>query len=508
MTKGNLADIIHELKSSKNLSEELIQIVIEDGLKSAYKKRFGTDENAHVIVDFENSEVALFSKKTIVETIEDDVLEIDFESAKALEPECEIGDQILIEFKPDDFSRTEIMVANQKVIQRVREFEGNSLYSEFKNKEGEIVVGYFLRENNNNIMVDLGQAEGVLPKKFQSSRDTPQSGDRIKALIYEVKKQGNRFEILLTRTHPEFIKKIFELEVPEIYDGTVEIVKIVREPGYRTKMAVRSLHADVDPIGTCVGTKGVRINNVMLELDNERIDILRYDSDPLTFIHNALSPAEVKQVIITDFAKRSAIAVVNDDKLSIAIGKLGLNVKLANRLTDWSINIKTISQFQEMEGSGELEIFESLEVDEAEEVDVKKVNELQDLEKETIDKLLAASIEYIEDLFQYSNEEFYEKGLDESEVRKIREILQGFKSSDFKAEDKEEEEYEESDEDMAVNVLPIKEEVLQKIAAHGIVSLYDLVNLFSEDKLSEITDINDEEIAHIIEVIKDNIELE
>lgn len=523
MTKHSFGEIIQELKTAKGLSEELIQIVLEDCLKAAYKKRFDTDDNATIIIDFDNNEIALYAKKTIVKTVNDEVFEIDIASAQALEPESEEGDQLLIEFNMEDFSRTEIAIARQKTIQLIREFEGDSLYSEFKNKEGEIVIGYYLRENNNNIYVDLGKTEGVLTKRYQSVREIHQSGDRIKALIHEVRKQGNRFEVLLTRTHSDFIKKIFELEVPEIYDGVVEIVKIVREPGYRTKMAVRSSQADVDPIGTCVGTKGVRINTVMLELDNERIDILRYDSDPLTFIHNALSPADVKQVIITDFTKRTAMAVVEDDKLSIAIGKLGLNVKLANRLTDWSIDIKTISQFQEMEGTGELELFDTLETDEGEEVDIKKVSELTDLESSTRDKLLAAKIEYIEDLFQFTNANFQEFGLDAMEIRKIRSILQGVESADGTRRDGEHDDTnetddetddntnetdDEQDENLKVDILPFYNTVLAKIQAHNIILIYDLVALYTEKRLSEITSITEDEVKHIIAVIEDNIELE
>lgn len=510
----NLADIIQDLKSSKGLSEELIEIVIKDFLKAAYKKRYGIDDNAEVIIDIINNEVALYSKKTIVEKVLDKVLEIDFIAAKEYEHECEIGDQLLLEINPDTFTRTEVMIANQKATQRIREFESNSLFSEFKSKEGEIVIGYFLREHNNNIIVDLGKTEGILPKKFQSPRDVFHAGDRIKALINEVKKQGNRFEVVLSRTHTDFIKKIFELEVPELYDGTVEIVKIVREPGYRSKIAVISFHSEVDPVGTCVGTKGIRINNVMLELDGERIDILRYNQDPLIFIHNALSPAEVKQVIVEDYAKKSAIAVVDDEKFSIAIGKLGLNVRLANRLTDWSINIKTVSQFQEMDEIDEFaQVFENtVSSDEDEEINITKVNELPSLDKSIIDKLLLTNIIYIEDLLQISNETLTSKGLNEDEIKILRQVLQEFIDIGYQdkpcSENATDEDEDENMDMLLIESIPFHEVVLKKLKESNILKLYDLIELSTEKRLQEITSLTTEDILHIESVIKEYIEIE
>lgn len=516
----NLAEIILDLKNSKGLSDELIQIVIEDSLKAAYKKHFGIDDNAHIILDIDNNEVAIFSKKIIVDNVEDNITQIDFSEAQILEPECEIGDELHIEVKPEQFSRTEAKIASQKALQRIREFEDNSLFSDFKSKEGEIVIGYFLRENNNFITVDLGKTEGILPRKHQSAREIYKSGDRIKALIQEVKKSGNKLEVILSRTSTDFVRKIFELEVPELYDGTIEIVKIVREPGYRTKIAVRSLHSEVDPIGTCVGTKGIRINNVILELDGERIDILRYDPDPLTFIHNALSPADVKQVVIVDYSKKSAVVVVADEKLSVAIGKLGLNVRLANRLTDWSINIKTSSQFQEMEGYEELSnVFAVYNDTEEEEINITKVSELPNLDKSIIEKLISSKIEYIEDLIQMSNDELTSKDITSNEIRNIREVLQEFvdlenpdqytaPSSDTSEDVEDVEPVEPDDEALTVEMLPLNSEVLAKIKDHNIESLYTFIQLYTEGKLYEIKGLTKDEQTHIETVIKENIELE
>jgi N utilization substance protein A len=212
-----------------------------------------------------------------------------------------------------------------------------------------MVIGYYQRERNGNIYVDLGKTEGILPKKYQSPREVYHPSDRVRALIYEVAKSPTGLQIVLSRTHAEFVRKVFELEVPELYDHTIEIYKIVREPGYRTKMAVYSNREDVDPVGACVGLKGVRIQAVVRELEGEKIDVLKYDPDPRTFIRNALLPAEVEQVVVLDEAKKSALAVVQENNFSLAIGKQGLNVRLANRLVDWNIDVRRRSSSLEMD---------------------------------------------------------------------------------------------------------------------------------------------------------------
>ena len=225
----------------------------------------------------------------------------------------------------------------------------DNLYGEYKDKVGQIIIGYYQREHNGNIYVDLGKVEGVLPAKFQSPRETYEKNDRIKALIVDIKRTPTGLQLVLSRTDPDFVRSIVELEVPEVADKTVAIQKIVREAGYRTKIAVYSNKEDVDPVGACVGLKGVRIQNVIRELEGEKIDVLKYDEDPRVFIKNALSPAEVEKVIILDNDKKEALAVVNENQFSLAIGKQGQNVRLANRLCDWSIDVKTDEQAAEMD---------------------------------------------------------------------------------------------------------------------------------------------------------------
>ncbi|MDR0495884.1 MAG: transcription termination factor NusA, partial [Treponema sp.] len=351
----DMSEAIRQLSQERGLSEELIFKTIEDMLLAAYRKRFGTDENA--VVRFEDEGlVSILSQKKVVE--HDDVYnpvdEIDLFEARELNPEAEVGDEILVVIDAArEFNRQSIQLAKQTAHQSIREIQKDSLYSEYKDKVGEIIIGYYQRERNGTIYVDLGKIEGILPKKYQSSREIYHVNDRIKALIREVNKSSSGLQVVLSRTDPDFVRAIFELEVPEVYDKTVEIHKIVREAGYRTKLAVYSNRDDVDPVGACVGLKGVRIQAVIKELEGEKIDILKYDPDPKRFIKNALSPADVREVIILSEKSKKALAVVSDSLLSLAIGKQGLNVRLANKLTDWMIDVKTDAQFAEMDIAAE-----------------------------------------------------------------------------------------------------------------------------------------------------------
>lgn len=527
---SKLSSIIHDLKVSRGLTDELITIIIENFLKAAFKKKFGTDENAVIDIDEENSEITLYVKKIIVETVNDEVKEIAYKDAKKLEPNCNIGDQLLNEVRPEEFTRSEILVANQKAHNLLQDFEGDTLYSEFSSKQGEIVIGYYLREQNKNIIVDLGRAEGILPKKFQSPRDAFSAGDKIKALVHEVKRRGPRVDIVLTRTHKEFVKKIFELEVPELYDRTVEIVNIVREPGYRSKIAVHSSHSEIDPVGTCIGTKGSRINNIILELDGERIDILRYDSEPLKYIYHALSPAEVKQVVILDYAKRTAIAVVEEEDFSIAIGKLGLNIRLATRLTNWQITVKTVAQFKEMQESEDFSQILAGTFSDTEEVDVSKVSELTALDLSIVNKLEKSNITFIEDLLKLSDEDFLSFGITENEVKHIKEVIQDFKEIGEVASSSKDEQgtasfipRKESDasesvpeaaeeklgeEELAVDLLPLDPSILKKLKDAGLVKLYDLVEKYSDATLDTIETLTETECEAIETAIKENIQVE
>ncbi len=421
---SGLADAIRSIVQDRGISEDLVMKTIEDFLLAAYKKKFGHADNAVVRFDEEGDEVALFAKKQIVEDVYDEVTEIAIEDALVLNEDCELGDELLIEINPQEFDRVAVQSAKQKAKQTLRDIQKDTLYSEFAEKAGEMIIGYYQRERNGNIFVDLGRVEGILPKRYQSPREIYRPNDRIKALIYEVNKTTSGLQIVLSRTHTDFVRRIFELEVPEVYDKTVEIFKIVREPGYRTKLAVYSNREDVDPVGACVGMKGVRIQAIVRELEGEKIDILKYDTNPRDFIKNALSPAEVETVVILDEAKRQALAVVEENQLSLAIGKQGLNVRLANRLVDWNIDVKTIAQFEEMDISAESKKAMEALFSDVEEEEITRIAELPDIPEHIVSALEENNVEYIEDLINLTEDEMGNmEGLSADDVETITAII-------------------------------------------------------------------------------------
>ena len=421
----DMSEAILQLSQERGLSEELIQKTIEDMLLAAYRKRYGTDENAIIRID-DDWHVSIFSKKKVVE--HDDVYnpvdEIDLHEARELNPDADVGDELLVDIDTvKEFNRQSVQIAKQTAQKSIREIQKDSLYSDFKDKVGEIIIGYYQRERNGTIYVDLGKMEGILPKKYQSSRETYHLNDRIKALIKEVNKSPTGLQVVLSRTDPEFVRAIFEVEVPEVYDKTVEIHKIVREAGFRTKLAVYSNRDDVDPVGACVGLKGVRIQAVIKELEGEKIDILKYDPDPRRFIKNALSPAEVREVIILNEKSKKALAVVSDSLLSLAIGKQGLNVRLANKLTDWMIDVKTEKQFDEMDITEESRrAVQDLFGDETEEL--SRISELPGVDALVAKTLLDYEIDYIEDFLELTEEQLNEmENISSEQISTLRTLI-------------------------------------------------------------------------------------
>jgi len=542
-----LNDAIRNLANDKGISEELILHTIEEFLLAAYKKRYGTSDNAVVKFD-DDGDVTLFAQKKIVEDVYDPVTEIDLEEAVVLNDECEIGDELLIEINPMEFDRGAIQSAKQRAKQTLREIQKDTLYSEYKDKVGEMIIGYYQRERNGNIFVDLGKTEGILPKRYQSPREIYRPNDRIKALIYEVNKTPSGLQIVLSRTHTEFVRRVFELEVPEIYDKTVEIYKIVREPGYRTKIAVYSNREDVDPVGACVGMRGVRIQSIVRELEGEKIDILKYDNDPVEFIRNALSPAEVSQVVVLDEAKRQALAIVSDNQLSLAIGKQGLNVRLANRLADWSIDVKTDVQFDEMDITAEHKravsrLFRE-EADETQDED-PEISVLPGITETMIAALKNIEIERISDLVELDFDELDAiEGLDDPERIELRRIIS--ESVEFiEPEDEDEEEFQEelegayepeaaaqvstttaaSEESLPVEVaeedvteddteeiskvseLPdITEDIANALIAYGVEEIVDLLALPNAE-LEQIPGLSAEGAGFLRQIIAENVEI-
>jgi len=430
---SDMAEAIRQLISEKGISEELIVNTLQEALLAAYKKKFGTSENA--VVRFrENYEgVDIYAKKVIVEEddLEDEVLQMSLDEARGYAEDAEVGDIIEFPVDPQEFDLQSVMVAKQTTRQNFRDISRDTLYAEYKSKQGELIIGYYQRERNNVIYVDLGKVEGIFPKKYQSPREVYHVGDRIKALIYEVDKGKNGLQIVLSRSHAEFVTKLLELEIPEIYDKTIEIFKIVREPGYRTKVAVYSKRDDIDPVGACVGPKGMRSQLISQELEGEKIDFIKYDVDPRQFIKNALSPAEVKTVHILDEAKHSALAIVADKELSIAIGKMGQNVKLANRLCDWSIDVKTEEQYLqdgrniELKRAADSLFMYAEETVEAVDEGSVLLSDLPGMKNEWLRAFAEANLTLVEDFLAKDDEELSSiSGLPMDDIESIKSIIE------------------------------------------------------------------------------------
>lgn len=342
--KNELFDALSQLEKEKGISKETLIDAIEAALITAYKKNFGSAQNVKVTIDRDTGAVKVYSRKEVVENAENELFEISLEDAKELDPNYEIEDIVEKEVTPRNFGRIAAQTAKQVVVQRIREAERNVIFEEYVNRESEIVTGIVQRISKGTVYINLGKIEAVLLANEQIQGETYKHGVRIKTYIVEVKKTTKGPQIVVSRTHPGLVKRLFELEVPEIHDGTVEIKGVSREAGSRTKIAVYSADSNIDPVGACVGQRGARVQNIVDELRGEKIDIIKYDEDPAKFISNSLSPSKVLKVAIKDDDK-SALVVVPDYQLSLAIGKEGQNARLAAKLTGWKIDIKSESQY-------------------------------------------------------------------------------------------------------------------------------------------------------------------
>lgn len=342
-------DALTELEREKNISKEDIITAIEDAVELAYKKNYGNYPNVRVLVDREDGEVLVLMSKEVVEEVEDDMMEVSLEEARSYDERYEVGDVIEYQVDPKDFGRIAAQTAKQVVVQRIREAERRNSYDEFVNKQGEIITAKIERINNGTMFLSVGNSEGILPLSEQVKTESFNVGDRIKVYVIDVKKATKGPQIFLSRSHPGLVRRLFELEVPEISDGTVEIKGIAREAGSRTKIAVYSHDENVDPVGACVGNRGTRVQNIVDELFGEKIDIIVWDEDPAVLISNVLRPAEVEGVYINYISEKEkmATAVVPEQQLSLAIGREGQNVRLAARVSGWKIDIKSKSQLEE-----------------------------------------------------------------------------------------------------------------------------------------------------------------
>ncbi|AFM26366.1 transcription termination factor NusA [Desulfomonile tiedjei] len=346
----NLNRMIDQVAKEKGIPRDTLVEALEAALVSAARKKYGNRVELEAQFSDETGEVEVFLFKDVVEQVEDTTTEIDLDTARReLDPEAEIGDQLGVKMETESFGRIAAQTAKQVIIQKVKDAERENIYTEYKDRKNDIVTGIVQRFEKRNIVVNLGRAEAVLPFNEQIPTESYRQGDRIRALILDVRRTQKDPQIVLSRSNPAFLVKLFEQEVPEIAEGIVRIMCAAREPSQRAKIGVRSSDADVDPVGACVGMKGSRVQAVVQELRGEKIDIIPWHDDPAHFVCNALQPAEISKVII-DQATGTMEVIVADDQLSLAIGKKGQNVRLAAKLTGWKIDVRSESKEEKITG--------------------------------------------------------------------------------------------------------------------------------------------------------------
>ena len=340
----DLLRTIDQIQRDKGIDSKVLIEALEEAVSSAVKKKFGPEYELEVNFNKEMGEIEVFEFKEVVEKVTDEMSQVSLEEAKKLDPESEIGDSLGMKMDTDTLGRIAAQSAKQVIMQRLREAERDAVYEDFKDRKGEIINGIVQRFDRGAIIANLGKAEAELPVKEQIPKEAYTQGDRLRAYIYDLKPFSRGPQIILSRTHPNFLSALFESEVPEISEGIVTIMQAAREPGSRAKIAVASKDRDVDPVGACVGMKGSRVQAVVQELRGEKIDIVSWDPDPAKFVCNALAPAEILRVIVEE-ENRSMEVVVPDDQLSLAIGKRGQNVRLASRLTNWKLDVTSESDY-------------------------------------------------------------------------------------------------------------------------------------------------------------------
>ena len=345
---------IQELGKEKGIEPELLYQAVEDALVAAYKKNSNTNQNVRVDMNKETGEIHVYAQRTVVEGVPVDETEMTVQEAQAIDPRYLAGDIVETEVTPKNFGRIAAQNAKQVVVQRIREAERGQVYERFQSRNQDIVTGIIERQENKNVYIDLGKVEAVLTPNEQIPGEIYQYHDRMKTFIVEVKRSAKGPQIVVSRTHPGLLKRLFELEVPEIHDGIVEIKSVAREPGMRSKISVYTADENVDPVGACVGHKGMRVQTIVNELRGEKIDIVKYSEDPAQYVANALSLAKVVSTNVNE-AEKMCRVVVPDYQLSLAIGKEGQNARLAAKLTGWKIDIKSESQAKEEEAALEAE---------------------------------------------------------------------------------------------------------------------------------------------------------
>ena len=379
-----LFEACEQLERERGISKDVIIASLCDAMVAAYKKHMRTKEatNIEAILDEQSGEIGVFSTKLVVDKVEDPETQISLADAKEIDEDVELDDEVKIEVTPEQFGRIAAQSAKQVITQRIREAERNLVLQEFMDKKGTLTTGIIQRVENRNVIVNIGKIDAIMPQKEQIPGEYYKPGNRIRVFVLNVKETTRLPQVIVSHAHAEIVRELFELEVPEIEDGIVEIKSISREAGYRTKIAVWSNDPEVDSVGACIGPRGSRIQTIVGELKNEKIDIVRYSEDPVEYIVNALSPARVVSVDILadDEYAHEAMVVVPDDQLSLAIGREGQNVRLAHKLTGWKIDIKSVSQMEKAEAQSFEDNYSEEEVDDILSVDEDELQ--QEIEEE------------------------------------------------------------------------------------------------------------------------------
>lgn len=370
-----------ELEKTEGIKKDVLMESIEQALVNAYKKNYEcNDENIKIVMDKLDGKMKVYQEKTVVEDVQDDKKEISLDEAKKINSNYKVDDVVEFELLPKKFGRIAAQTAKQIITQKIREASRDMIFNEFDSKKGEIIVGQIQKVTGKAIIIDLGKIEGIMPKKEQIPTETYNVNDKIKACVISVEKGAKgSVQVVLSRASTKFVEKLFKIEIPEIDDGVIEIKAISREAGSRSKVAVFSPNPNIDPVGSCVGQKGIRIQNIINELNGEKIDVIEWNEDPSIFISAALLPAKVMAVDVKEEEKFAQV-IVPDDQLSLAIGKGGQNAKLAARLTNWKIDIKSESQFREMleKQQEETEIEQEDDNQEEQEAEIEQENNKDD----------------------------------------------------------------------------------------------------------------------------------
>lgn len=455
-----LGTAIKEMMEEKGISEDLVLSTIEGIIKDAYKQQFKQADNCVVQFNDDHSDIEVFQRKTVVDGEQDGViepLEISLKEAKNLNSDSQVGDELLIPFDVKKLRRQSIQQAKTDARREFRSITNDKQYNEYKNKEGQLIKGYFLRRmENGDIWVDIGTIEGLLPHRNQSPRenfDGYTTSDSILCYVETVEKDERGVRVILSRTHSELVHKLFEMQIPEIQQQQIEIVKTVRAAGYRTKVSVASRSENVDPVGACIGLQGIRIKTIMDQIGGERIDIVRFDPDPVSYIRNALSPAEVKDIVVIDPEHRQVVAIVDKSQQALAIGKSGMNVRLASKLCDWMIEIKTQEEFAEMDIS-------------------------------------QAAIQKAESIFQPSGE-----GMQPAAGEMPAEEVGAPVNNSGVPED-----------EIPFDELPIDRKLLEKLHFHDIYSVEDFLDLSDQD-IKDLGDMTEADVDAVRKVISDNVDI-